>query len=345
MNELVDDRQAAEKFTESPYRSWDLLRLRQEGKEWNIEQRLAGVARHIAEFLKANCFATEVGRRSLDEIAAHQQAEERRHLQEAEITKRLEEKECHRIEEQGRTEDHRRIEEAAAKQQAEDTERRRAAEEKERAEQEQREIAEAKRQAEAERLRKEAERAEHRRQKEEKERSEQEARELEQQRTVEAKRQAEREKKGSKEGSVGLASEFAVQIMGWLLILQASIRVVGTGFLWSTFPHGDSTIFSSFSIAWLILAAATAGIGYGLLVRKPSVRTFGIALCGIGAINDGFIFGFEVDEMSRLVSHYNWNFALAAASAIYLLIYLIALIYLWRWYRNRKVNQSARLTA
>ena len=61
LNELVDDRQAAEKFTESQYRSWDLGRLKQEGKEWDIEQRLAGVAHHIAEFLKANCSAVEVG--------------------------------------------------------------------------------------------------------------------------------------------------------------------------------------------------------------------------------------------------------------------------------------------
>jgi hypothetical protein len=61
LNELVDDRQAAEKFIESQYRTWDLARLRQEGKDWEIERRLAGVAHHIAEFLKANCFAVEVG--------------------------------------------------------------------------------------------------------------------------------------------------------------------------------------------------------------------------------------------------------------------------------------------
>ena len=133
--------------------------------------------------------------------------------------------------------------------------------------------------------------------------------------------------------------------MGWLLIVQASIRVVGTGVLWSTFPHVNSTIFGRFSIAWMILAAATIGIGYGLLVRKQWARTFGIVICGIGAINDGLIVAFEIDEMSRRVSHYNWNFTLATVSAIYLLVYLIALIYLLRWYRTRDVDQSARLTA
>jgi hypothetical protein len=61
LNELVDDRQAAEKFTESQYRSRDLGWLRQEGKEWDIEQRLAGVARHISEFLKDTGSAVEVG--------------------------------------------------------------------------------------------------------------------------------------------------------------------------------------------------------------------------------------------------------------------------------------------
>jgi hypothetical protein len=37
LNELVDDRQAMDNFNESQYRTWDVGRLRQEGKEWEIE--------------------------------------------------------------------------------------------------------------------------------------------------------------------------------------------------------------------------------------------------------------------------------------------------------------------
>jgi hypothetical protein len=61
LKELIDDRQAAANFAASRYRDWSLRQLREEGKESEIEDRFAGIAHHIAEFLKSSFSATEIG--------------------------------------------------------------------------------------------------------------------------------------------------------------------------------------------------------------------------------------------------------------------------------------------
>jgi hypothetical protein len=61
LSELIDDRQAAVNFADSRHRDLSLRQLREGGIESEIEDRFAGIADHIAEFLKARFSAVEIG--------------------------------------------------------------------------------------------------------------------------------------------------------------------------------------------------------------------------------------------------------------------------------------------
>jgi hypothetical protein len=61
LKELIDDRQAAVNFAGSRYRDLTLRQLREGGIESEIEDRFAGIAHHVAEFLKAKFSAVEIG--------------------------------------------------------------------------------------------------------------------------------------------------------------------------------------------------------------------------------------------------------------------------------------------
>jgi hypothetical protein len=136
LNELIDDRQAKDNFASARYRDWSLRQLREEGKEAEIEDRFAGIARHVERFLKTRFSAIEIG-----EL---RQAEQRSRIQEAEARKQEEER--------------RRA--ANAKNKTEEDERRRTAE--------------TKRLVEEERIRKAAELTEQKRQEKEERQREQE---------------------------------------------------------------------------------------------------------------------------------------------------------------------------
>jgi hypothetical protein len=59
LNELIDDRQAKDNFASSRYKDLSLRQLREEGKESEIEDRFAGIARHVEHFLKTRFSAVE----------------------------------------------------------------------------------------------------------------------------------------------------------------------------------------------------------------------------------------------------------------------------------------------
>jgi hypothetical protein len=59
-NDLIDDRQAAADFANSPYRERSLKQLKEDGKESEIEIRFEGVARRVANFLKNRHAASDI---------------------------------------------------------------------------------------------------------------------------------------------------------------------------------------------------------------------------------------------------------------------------------------------
>ena len=99
LNELIDDRQAKDNFASSRHRDLTLRQLREQGIESEIEDRFAGIARHVEAFLKTRFSAVELGEQ--------RQAEQRR-VQEAEAKRQAEEegskKEAERLEEKRRRE-------------------------------------------------------------------------------------------------------------------------------------------------------------------------------------------------------------------------------------------------
>src|ERR1700730_14261198 len=120
---------------------------------------------------------------------------------------------------------------------------------------------------------------------------------------------------------LGMSSETARQSMGRLLILQASIRIIWSCFLWFTFRSSGlySNDFISF-VGWTILAAASIWIGYGLIARKEWVRTWGIVVSIIGWVADAaFFFLFGIRSL---------DWATALVSAACLTVYIVALVYL-----------------
>ena len=61
LDELIDDRQGAINFAQSRHRNLNLKELREQGYEAEIDSRLEGIARRIADFLKKGFAATEIG--------------------------------------------------------------------------------------------------------------------------------------------------------------------------------------------------------------------------------------------------------------------------------------------
>jgi cobalamin biosynthesis Mg chelatase CobN len=94
LNDLINYRQATDNFADSRYRDWNLRELREEGKESEIEKRFAGIADHIAEFLKKEFSAVDwlppEEQRKRKEAEARRRAEDERQRREAEATRREE---------------------------------------------------------------------------------------------------------------------------------------------------------------------------------------------------------------------------------------------------------------
>ena len=137
LNELIDDRQAKDNFASSRYRDWTLRQLREEGKESEIEDRFAGIARHVEAFLKTRFSAMEVGEQRQAEQRRVREAEEKRQAEEeqerhkaAEAKKHAESerlrKEAEHLEQQRRREQEEREREEGS---ARDLERKRKADE------------------------------------------------------------------------------------------------------------------------------------------------------------------------------------------------------------------------
>ena len=104
LNELIDDRQAKDNFASSQYRDLTLRRLREMGIETEIEDRFAGIARHVEAFLKTGFSAIEIGeqrqaeQRRVLEAEAERKAEQEERRTIAEAKKRAEEEQRQRDE-------------------------------------------------------------------------------------------------------------------------------------------------------------------------------------------------------------------------------------------------------
>ena len=133
-----------------------------------------------------------------------------------------------------------------------------------------------------------------------------------------------------------LPSSTGLQIVSGLLVFQALLRAGVAIYLLNTFAKPDEyRIFFAFTLMWFALSAVTIAIALGIARRRQWARVFGLTICGIGTLHDAFF------VLVLLVSYADANpraklfqLILGTSSTLYLVVYIVSLICLYRGYRG-----------
>ena len=176
---------------------------------------------------------------------------------------------------------------------------------------------------------------------------------IRQARELEEKRKAEDELKRRDERSIpavpdagtfaflGMPGGTALKVISGLLMVQAIIRVGVIHYLWNAFQPGTTDVLvNGFAIGWLLLAAASFTIGFGIIRRRQWMRPLGITLSGVAVLNDAFFAFAGLWNAAVWWWHgdFLWFLVLGSSSALYLAVDILSLAYLWGWYRPARLN-------
>jgi hypothetical protein len=124
-------------------------------------------------------------------------------------------------------------------------------------------------------------------------------------------------------------------VLAGLLIVQGISRAMLNMSLW--YVQGFEEKLFSWTVVSLLLAAATITAGSAVYRNWDWARSLGITLCGIAALYDSFIaiagLAARPSPGRELLLYF-----LATASALYLIVFAVAVVYLWRYYRPERVG-------